>query len=63
MDSREIENDLTEVLVTEQEIRDKLAELARRIEADYEGANCSSSASSRAPSWSWPTWRANCAPT
>ncbi|HEU4758329.1 MAG TPA: hypoxanthine phosphoribosyltransferase [Agromyces sp.] len=37
MDSREIEADLTEVLVTEQQIRDKLAELARRIEADYEG--------------------------
>jgi hypoxanthine phosphoribosyltransferase len=36
MDSREIEADLTEVLVTEQQIRDKLAELARRIEADYE---------------------------
>ncbi|MGR0221220.1 hypoxanthine phosphoribosyltransferase [Agromyces sp. ZXT2-6] len=37
MDSREIEADLTEVLVTEQQIRDKLAELSRRIEADYEG--------------------------
>ncbi|GAA1061979.1 hypoxanthine phosphoribosyltransferase [Agromyces bracchium] len=37
MDSREIDADLTEVLVTEQQIRDKLAELARRIEADYEG--------------------------
>ena len=37
MDSREIEADLTEVLVTETEIRDKLAELARRIEEDYEG--------------------------
>jgi hypoxanthine phosphoribosyltransferase len=36
MDSREIEADLTEVLVTEQQIRDKLAELARRIETDYE---------------------------
>ncbi|WP_430647779.1 hypoxanthine phosphoribosyltransferase [Agromyces sp. GXS1127] len=37
MDSREIDADLTEVLVTEQQIHDKLAELARRIEADYEG--------------------------
>jgi hypoxanthine phosphoribosyltransferase len=37
MDSREIEADLTEVLVTEQQIRDKLAELSRRIEADYAG--------------------------
>jgi hypoxanthine phosphoribosyltransferase len=37
MDSREIDADLTEVLVTEQQIRDKLAELSRRIEADYAG--------------------------
>jgi hypoxanthine phosphoribosyltransferase len=37
MDSREIEPDLTEVLVTEQQIREKLAELSRRIEADYAG--------------------------
>jgi hypoxanthine phosphoribosyltransferase len=37
MDSREIEGDLTEVLVTEAEIHAKLAELARRIEADYDG--------------------------
>ena len=37
MDSREIETDLTEVLVTEAEIQAKLAELARRIETDYEG--------------------------
>ena len=35
MDAREIDGDLTEVLVTEDEIRAKLAELARRIEADY----------------------------
>jgi hypoxanthine phosphoribosyltransferase len=37
MDAREIEADLTETLVTEAEIHAKLAELARRIEADYEG--------------------------
>ncbi|QEO15072.1 hypoxanthine phosphoribosyltransferase [Agromyces intestinalis] len=37
MDAREIEADLTEVLVTEAEVHAKLAELARRIEADYEG--------------------------
>ena len=36
MDAREIEADLTEVLVTETQIREKLAELARRIEADYD---------------------------
>ncbi|MEV1131697.1 hypoxanthine phosphoribosyltransferase [Agromyces sp. NPDC049794] len=39
MDAREIESDLNEVLVTETEIQEKLAELARRIEADYEGKN------------------------
>jgi hypoxanthine phosphoribosyltransferase len=37
MYAREIEADLTEVLVTEAQIQEKLAELARRIEADYEG--------------------------
>ena len=37
MDARALEADLTEVLVTEAEIHAKLAELARRIEADYEG--------------------------
>jgi hypoxanthine phosphoribosyltransferase len=37
MDARVLEDDLTEVLVTEAEIHEKLAELARRIEADYEG--------------------------
>ncbi|MRG60136.1 hypoxanthine phosphoribosyltransferase [Agromyces sp. CFH 90414] len=37
MYAREIEADLTEVLVTEAEIHAKLAELARRIEADYDG--------------------------
>ncbi len=39
MDAREIDADLTEVLVTEAEIHAKLAELARRIETDYEGRN------------------------
>jgi hypoxanthine phosphoribosyltransferase len=37
MDAREIKADLTRTLVTEAEIHAKLAELARRIEADYEG--------------------------
>jgi hypoxanthine phosphoribosyltransferase len=37
MDARVLEADLTEVLVTEAQIHAKLAELARRIEADYEG--------------------------
>lgn len=34
MDAREIESDLSEVLVTEAQIHGKLAELARRIEAE-----------------------------
>ncbi|UOQ88171.1 hypoxanthine phosphoribosyltransferase [Agromyces endophyticus] len=37
MDAREIQADLTETLVTEAEIHAKLAELARQIEADYDG--------------------------
>ena len=37
MDVDEIRSDLTEVLITEEEIHAKLAELARRVEADYEG--------------------------
>ncbi len=35
MDADDIRTDLTEVLVTEHEIHAKLAELARRVEADY----------------------------
>jgi hypoxanthine phosphoribosyltransferase len=37
MDYSDIAADLTSVLITEQQIRDKIAELARRIEADYAG--------------------------
>ncbi len=35
MDVEDIRADLTEVLITEEEIHAKLAELARRVEADY----------------------------
>ncbi len=37
MELSEVEGDLTEVLLTEEQISDKIAELARRIEADYAG--------------------------
>ena len=37
MELSDVAADLTEVLITEQEIHDKIAELARKIEADYEG--------------------------
>jgi len=37
MESSEISADLTRVLLTQQEIHDKIAELSRRIEADYAG--------------------------
>jgi hypoxanthine phosphoribosyltransferase len=37
MESSDVTADLTRVLVTEHEIHDKLAELARRIEVDYAG--------------------------
>ncbi len=35
MDFRDIESDLSEILFTEEQIHEKLAELSRRIEADY----------------------------
>ncbi|RNE67389.1 hypoxanthine phosphoribosyltransferase [Cryobacterium tepidiphilum] len=37
MEPRDIDSDLTEILIEEEEIRAKLAELSRRIEADYAG--------------------------
>ena len=37
MDDHDIDGDLTEMLLTEDEIHAKLAELARRIEVDYDG--------------------------
>ena len=39
MDYSDIAGDLTKVLLTEQQIHDKIEELARRIEADYAGEN------------------------
>jgi hypoxanthine phosphoribosyltransferase len=37
MDASDVESDLVNILVTEDQIQDKLAELAKQIEADYEG--------------------------
>ena len=37
MDESHIEGDLVDVLYTEQQIQDRLGELAKQIEADYEG--------------------------
>ena len=37
MDYQDIKDDLTEVLITEAEIHEKIEELARRIEVDYAG--------------------------
>src|ERR1700712_6141004 len=37
MDSSDVDADLSKVLITEAEIHAKIAELARRIEADYAG--------------------------
>ena len=37
MEFSDVENDLTEILFTEEQIHGKIAELARRIEADYAG--------------------------
>ena len=37
MDASHVENDLVKVLFTEEQIQDRLGELAKEIEADYEG--------------------------
>ncbi|MCU1635084.1 MAG: hypoxanthine phosphoribosyltransferase [Cryobacterium sp.] len=37
MDTRDVDGDLTEILIDEETIHAKLAELSRRIEADYAG--------------------------
>ena len=37
MDSADVDDQLTEVLLTERQIRDRIAELCREIERDYEG--------------------------
>jgi hypoxanthine phosphoribosyltransferase len=37
MDAKHVEGDLVDVLYTEEQIQDRLAELASTIEADYEG--------------------------
>ena len=39
MELADVADDITDVLVTEPQIHDKIAELARRIEADYAGEN------------------------
>ena len=37
MDASDVESDLVKILFTEEQIQDKLGELAKQIEADYEG--------------------------
>jgi hypoxanthine phosphoribosyltransferase len=37
MDSADVESDLVNILFTEEQIQEKLAEMAKQIEADYEG--------------------------
>ena len=37
MDSHHIENDLVDILFTEEEIQAKLVDMAKQIQADYEG--------------------------
>ncbi len=37
MDAQHIDGELVDILFTEDEIRNRLEELARQIEADYEG--------------------------
>ena len=44
-----------EVLIEEEPLQARIAELGAEISASTRGATCRSSASSRAPSSSWPT--------
>jgi len=37
MELTDVENDLTEILITEEQIRSRIAELAREVERDYAG--------------------------
>ena len=37
MELTDVENDLTEILITEEQIRSRIAELARQVESDYAG--------------------------
>ena len=39
MEPRDIDGDLTEILISEEQIRDRLAEMSREIEADYAGTD------------------------
>ena len=52
MDAADVESDLVEVLYTEAQIQERLGELARQIEADYDGQGpAASSGSCAARSW------------
>ncbi len=39
MEPRDIDGDLTEILISEEQIRDRLAEMSRQIETDYAGTD------------------------
>ena len=39
MEPRDIDGDLTEILISEEQIRDRLAEMSRQIEIDYSGTD------------------------
>jgi hypoxanthine phosphoribosyltransferase len=39
MELRDIDGDLTEILISEEQIRDRLAEMSRQIETDYAGTD------------------------
>ena len=48
-------DDIKNILVSEEALKAKVAELGAQISRDYEGRNLSSSPSSRVRWFSWPT--------
>ncbi len=51
MDPEDIPSELQHVLLTEEQIRGRLLELAAQIDTDYAGKDLLLVGSSRAPSW------------
>ena len=55
MNQSELERAVGEILIDADRLQSRIHELGEEITHDYAGRSCSSSASSKAPSSSWPT--------
>jgi len=63
VDSQDVQADLKEILLTKEEIQQRITELAAQIDKDYEGRDLLIVGVLKAPSWSWRTWRGRCTAT